>query len=282
MLSASAMPVPPAGECVEIARRHRTVRARHRPHGLDIRALAAEERLPEDCPPGLRVWRLPASQEARILHHGPEPTASDRALAEHLHPPRWRQRWLATRGLLRLALSAQTGGAVSPMAWRFWRQRCGKPCIEPGQPQIQFNITHGPAGTLIAVSPGGLVGIDMLWSEQEIAPAFRQVAAPEELDALAPLGDAERNDAARRLWVLKEAYIKMLGSGFSTDPACLAFGLAPPRLSGPAPDQALRLHCWTTFLDGRSCVVALAMPREDGRPACPPFRIHLDKQEAAL
>ena len=96
----------------------------------------------------------------------------------------------------------------------------GKPEV-PGNP-INFNVTHTAEEIWLAVSPGP-VGIDLeLPPDGNLAPLFRQIAAPDEwLDGVAAGITTERFLV---LWTAKEAVLKLLGTGLMTDPRSLALG----------------------------------------------------------
>ena len=99
----------------------------------------------------------------------------------------------------------------------------GKPfaLVDAAPAAIDFNISHSGAHALIAVTRAGRVGIDVedraLRRNIDAAAALTFAAA--ELAELAAAGEACRTRLFYRIWTMKEALIKALGTGFTTDPS---------------------------------------------------------------
>ena len=72
-----------------------------------------------------------------------------------------REHFIAGRSLLRHSLSAATGHAIHPADWQFANGKYGKPSVVPGQPQIQFNISHSEELIALVIIPVAQVGIDV-------------------------------------------------------------------------------------------------------------------------
>ncbi len=87
----------------------------------------------------------------------------------------------------------------------------GKPYI-PGYPDIFFNISHCKYGCICAFSDCG-VGADI----QEIitfdAKLAERICTENELEMLSASADRDRE--LTRIWCMKEAYLKMVGTGLS-------------------------------------------------------------------
>ena len=99
----------------------------------------------------------------------------------------------------------------------------GKPfaLVDAAPAAIDFNVSHsGPHG-LIAVTRAGRVGIDVedRAPPRDIDAAAALTFAAAELAELAAAGEACRTRLFYRIWTLKEALIKALGTGFATDPS---------------------------------------------------------------
>ena len=128
---------------------------------------------------------------------------------------------MATRAALRRLLSAHTG--IAPEKLAFTQNAYGKPALEnAGGPA--FNVSHSGHVALIAIVPGGAVGVDIerCRSEAELAPLQGLVLSPsEQLDHALPF--MER-------WVVKEAVLKALGLGIADHLRSLSItsSLGPP------------------------------------------------------
>ncbi|MCY4364788.1 MAG: 4'-phosphopantetheinyl transferase superfamily protein [Chloroflexi bacterium] len=130
-----------------------------------------------------------------------------------------RRRFVLCRAALRSLLCEELGCPNAQLG--FQESEYGKPfALVAGQPApISFNVSHSGSHGLIACAPHGRLGIDV----EEIAPRphlaslIEAVMAPGEQAELGLLsGDAQLCQFFR-LWTCKEALIKALGTGFSTD-----------------------------------------------------------------
>jgi 4'-phosphopantetheinyl transferase len=134
---------------------------------------------------------------------------------------------LVARGALRQALSAATGGAVAPAAFRFRYNDFGKPLVAyPAQAAaIPFNVslTDGLVAILIS-SPGGIsspgdveVGVDVerVRNIDDPVALAQHYFAPREIDDLRATPGEAQLDRFFRYWTLKESYIKARGLGLS-------------------------------------------------------------------
>ena len=107
----------------------------------------------------------------------------------------------------------------------------GKPfAVVGGAPSpIGFNVSHSGSHGLIALAASGRVGVDV--EERVPKPSLdaliEAVMGPEEQAGLDALQGAERLRMFYRLWTFKEALIKALGAGFSTDVSRFQ---VPPRM----------------------------------------------------
>ena len=135
--------------------------------------------------------------------------------------PGARRRFVLCRAALRSILCAELGCDNERLS--FGEGEHGKPfaLVDAIPAQISFNVSHSGNHGLIAVAPGGQLGVDV----EE--PTTRR-----DFDRLieAAFGPNEQSDLklerARgefqlffRLWTVKEALIKALGTGLSLDPA---------------------------------------------------------------
>jgi len=122
----------------------------------------------------------------------------------------------------------------------------GKPEVG-GHDGVHVNLSHSGDRALLAVSRRGPIGVDI--EAARPGRPFRRLArrffAPAEYDWLDGLAAGEVADGFYRLWTLKEAYLKAIGTGltlssraFEVDPET-----DPPRLVGTSTGQ-LAAECW--------------------------------------
>lgn len=147
-----------------------------------------------------------------------------------------RVRWIAGRVALRGILADATG--LQPRDVPIVTNRFDKPLLAPPVDGIHFNLSHCRDLALIAIGVDGPLGIDIepLDRAAELAGCECGFCHPLEIEAL-PQGNA-RLEALLDLWTAKEAYLKALGTGFSTAPesVCLRLvdGVRIERLQHPS------------------------------------------------
>jgi phosphopantetheinyl transferase len=146
--------------------------------------------------------------------------------------PANRRSVVASRVLLRIGLSRAAEHKVEPAAWRFAVDASGRPAVAEAFPRIHFSISHLDPLVLVAVSATLEIGIDVECIDQDVSPDV--IAEFSHLDEHHAVGGLPRPREIRefiRLWTLKEAYTKMVGTGHSLDFRSIKFTLDPVRLS---------------------------------------------------
>jgi 4'-phosphopantetheinyl transferase len=135
---------------------------------------------------------------------------------------RHRREYLATRALVRIALSRYH--PVAPEAWRFELNSYGKPAVYPDC-GLRFNLSNSAELVVCLIARGAEVGVDAEPYERagKIADLGPEVFSPLELAQLEALRGRERWDRALSLWTLKEAYIKARGMGLTVPLNKLSF-----------------------------------------------------------
>jgi 4'-phosphopantetheinyl transferase len=121
-----------------------------------------------------------------------------------------RNRWGASRGILREVLGAALGIAPGSVVFRFGPH--GKPFVDG----LRFNISHSGGRALIALAHVE-VGADIeLPKGRRTDDIARRFYAPGEIARMFALTDAAaRQDAFFRVWTCKEAFLKATGEGLS-------------------------------------------------------------------
>lgn len=166
--------------------------------------------------PDVRIWYVPHGPWNSLLDSNATLTVEDRAEFAAIRDLAQRQRSLTTRAVLRTALSETVGGRIGPCAWRFGRTETGKPTLVSGPKNLNFSCSHTEWASIVAVSASRDVGIDI---EQLIIPSSEQWLSDTftigERTLINSLPTDDREWAISRLWTLKEAYLKMLGTGIA-------------------------------------------------------------------
>jgi 4'-phosphopantetheinyl transferase len=153
-------------------------------------------------------------------------TAEERARYRRLPAPGTRRRYLGARVLSRYALSARTGRPVDE--WTFRTGRYGRPEARPEGDGMRFNLSHTKGLIVCAVTQGRSCGVDVerkQVSAEAVAHVSRHVAADERAQ-LAALPPAARSTRFSELWVLKEAYLKAMGTGLQRSLSGFCFPIA--------------------------------------------------------
>ncbi|ADJ21916.1 4'-phosphopantetheinyl transferase [Hyphomicrobium denitrificans ATCC 51888] len=215
----------------------------------------------QEAVPGVRIWYVEHNPNANSEDAKAILTKADFAEFAAIRHLETRNRSLVVRAALRQALSDSVGGKVSPDEWRFARTENGQPILVNSGNKLKFNCSHTSYMSVIVVSTVGDVGVDIADASFDCAADWLcEVMSKPELKALAKLADEKRSGAVSRLWTLKEAYVKMLGTGIA-EIGDVAFDLGDDRLlSGSSHDWFLQpvFRTWIVNNQGRRYSVALA------------------------
>ncbi len=127
--------------------------------------------------------------------------------------------YIASRAMLREALTAFTDHMVARNEWVFDNGPYGKPhVLIPGAPTPRFSISYTTEFLVIAVSQKYELGVDLeaLPPESEREVPW-QVLSSAERRAVRALPEDDQFLEFLRLWTLKEAYTKYFGLGAALD-----------------------------------------------------------------
>lgn len=143
-------------------------------------------------------------------------TPQDVERQQRLYFEAGRRQFALTRSLQRNVLSAYVAD-VEPAQWQFQSSAEGRPTLASpfDRTGLQFNLTHTDGVVAMAVCRHARVGIDVeKVGHAPLAVADRYFSAAEatQLRAL-PLEAQPRRFV--RLWTLKEAYLKAVGTGLA-------------------------------------------------------------------
>jgi 4'-phosphopantetheinyl transferase len=179
------------------------------------------------------IWlaRDPLLRDAAVLESlSRSLSAEEHARVARMQFPEGRHQQLVTRGLVRLALSSYAPG-IAPAEWCFERNAQGRPGIAGSlghAADLDFNLAHTPGLVAMAVARDAEIGVDVERTDQRapLAVARRYFSAAE-IAAMESLPAGERARRFRRLWTLKESYLKAIGTGVSGGLGSMTFHFGP-------------------------------------------------------
>lgn len=156
---------------------------------------------------------------------------------------RGREMYIASRWLLRKVLATYLD--VAPTAVEFLRSAKGKPYLPQGG--FYFSLSHSGNWALLAVARAEFIGVDIEAANNtrdfmNIAESYYHAREFVQLQRLAA---TEQNDYFYRLWTLKEAFFKALGTGITAGLEKIAFELAADEISAEiAPELKEECNQW--------------------------------------
>ena len=173
---------------------------------------------PELSRASIHVWRLRLDVgESRLEKYVELLSADERQRAEAFHFVEHRQRYIASRGQLRMILTAYIG--TDPRRHQFRYGVHGKPSLTSLSlnQNIHFNVSKSHNLALVAVTEGREVGVDIehlrpVTDAEQIAQRF---FSSRESCQLASFHVDRRNMAFLHIWTQKEAILKATGKGLS-------------------------------------------------------------------
>jgi len=156
-------------------------------------------------------------------------SSEEHRTALRFHSARARSEYVMAHALLRLALSELF--SVTPLDWRFGRDRNGKPiiiapeCFAP----VQFSISHTTNLVTCIVTSAVEAGVDAERIEQtnDLAATAQGVCSTSELQYLATLTKEKWAPRFFDLWTLKESYAKARGLGLLLPLKSISFEIGP-------------------------------------------------------
>lgn len=135
-----------------------------------------------------------------------------------------------------------------------------QPSLVPG---LDFNVSHCPGYTLVGITIGGTIGVDVESINRFATEVAARFFLPEELERLERVSPALRAGEFTRVWTVKEACAKSLGIGLST--------VRRVRVTSGSRGRWEHLHWQTRYLSRRA-VAAIAVSE---RLALPATWVHL-------
>ncbi len=137
-------------------------------------------------------------------------TPSEIARAERFLVPAAARRFIAARAALRRILGQVTDTAPHDISFRYG---------ERGKPAVPFDGLHFNASDscdiVVVALASAEIGVDLEHrrSLRTLDRLARRLCTEAELEQLQAVGEDERNDTLLRLWTVKEAALKAIGTG---------------------------------------------------------------------
>lgn len=220
---------------------------------------------------GLQIdlWLLDIRKATPELFSAAEAMMSDHEQARAQKFLRGKQEFIASRWLIRRLLAYYTN--IPPKDLEFEYTPKGKPAL--ANSSISFSLSHSGHWALLAVGTQKWLGVDI--ESRRTARDLHGIAQsffhPNEFQRLNVLPEENQADYFYKLWTLKEAFFKALGSGISAglEKACFTFSeenidvdIAPDLDTGGAstlPSEWQFYH--TTHEHGAQAAVAYQAPQ---------------------
>jgi 4'-phosphopantetheinyl transferase len=190
----------------------------------------------------VHVWRATlACSDAAVRHLKKSLSADERDRMERFRFEKDRLRCLIGRGLLRSLLGAYLG--MAPQDLHFETSAAGKPHLQSGQRQLEFNLAHSGDYVVIAIADGRTVGIDIekIRDDFDLGQVAAHFFSPSEQRDLDALTGRFKIEGFFECWTRKEAYVKARGDGLSLPLDQFDVSLRPgepARLIATRPDPA--------------------------------------------
>lgn len=146
----------------------------------------------------------------------------ERQRAQRFHFDKHRNRYVASRAMLRMLIAGQIG--LKPAAVQFQYTKYGKPYLArgvdpPASPvaDLHFNVSHSEGYAAFVLAGGRKVGVDVerIRNDFNVMDLAERFFSASEKEALRRIPEASAAEAFFRCWTRKESYIKAIGEGLS-------------------------------------------------------------------
>jgi 4'-phosphopantetheinyl transferase len=171
--------------------------------------------LPED---EVHLWRVDLEAIRADESRWQKLLSSDElGRASRFHFSRDRQRFVASRALLRMLLASYLAADAGSLSFSYSKKE--KPFLAPARAggDVTFNISHSGGIALFAFARRREIGVDVeqVRRDFDLEAIARRFFSAHEQSQLAALPADEKAEAFFRCWTRKEAYIKATGEGLS-------------------------------------------------------------------
>jgi len=121
------------------------------------------------------------------------------------------------RGMQRMVLTSYLPGTL-PREFRFVNGATGRPALAPPYDAsgLDFNLAHTSGLVVLAIARGRSIGVDVEIHDKKVPlEVARRFFSEVEADTLQALPADAQPRRFLRLWTLKEAYLKAIGTGIA-------------------------------------------------------------------
>lgn len=212
---------------------------------------------------GCTLW-LADIGESATARAGSILSSDELARAERFVFEKHRQRFVAARLALRQVLSMHVGRSPSCLDFAYGPQ--GKPELVDF-PDCHFNMSHSGRYALVAIGKDAAIGVDIEIDRpvDDVDHMALECFDEGERSALARLAPEARSRSFLRGWTRKEAVLKAVGTGFSTQGyPSTGIGSQPRLIEIPGTPHAMAqqasLHSFDLVDIGAMASVACLLP----------------------
>lgn len=182
--------------------------------------------------------------------------------------PQRQQMFLATRILLRRVLALYSN--LEPQELLFDQQESGKPFVT--NTNLHFNLSHSGEQALLAVSRTAELGVDLelIRTRPNLMAISERYFHADEIAQLASLTAPAQTEYFFKLWTLKEAFYKGLGSGIATGLDRTAFRVEGDKISAYCTaDSGIAIADWQFYQTQLSNSYCTAVAAKQTQPLAP-------------
>jgi len=159
----------------------------------------------------IHVWRLQIFANLNLVKSMPALLFPDELVRTNSYlQEKDRQRFVLSRGVLRMLLSAYLGEPAANILFSVGDNK--KPFVRSNNKNVHYNIAHAGGWILIAISASS-VGTDI----EQVNPAFDYSEILPICFSNDEAQSIENNKDFYRLWTRKEALVKATGKGIDDD-----------------------------------------------------------------
>jgi 4'-phosphopantetheinyl transferase len=159
------------------------------------------------------LWLLDVRQFSAAHFSAADALLSDNEQARAKKIIRGKDEFIASRWLLRKVLAHYTGIVLKDLRFEYTPK--GKPFLTQGN--IRFSLSHSSHWAVLAVGRQDWLGVDIEASRstRDLLGIAQSFFHPDEFQQLQSIPEPEQANYFYRLWTLKEAFLKALGTGIS-------------------------------------------------------------------
>ncbi len=162
----------------------------------------------------VHLWTIPVSRSGDAERSMSVLDAAEKARARRFRFERDRRRYVLRHAFARYVLARYLG--VEPAAITIRTSDHGKPELDASW-RLSFNTSHTDDMTLVAVTSGPPVGVDIerLRHIDDALAVAEGLFAEREVELLRSLKPVDRSPVFLTLWTRKESLVKAIGGGLS-------------------------------------------------------------------